>query len=144
MTYPGPLADVGDPLTAPFWRAVEEHRLVAQRCLSCRALRWLPAPICPECWAPGGDWEDLSGTGVIYSFATYRRAMAPAFKDLVPYTVALVTLDEGIEMHGMLERPGSVAIGDRVQVTFLDVAAPGASSGRTTLLRWQPLGVGRS
>jgi uncharacterized OB-fold protein len=132
MTYNGPLPDVTDPLTAPFWQAARAHRLEVQRCRRGLALRWQPAAICPECLTPGGDWTPLSGHGEIYSFAVYHRAMHPDFTDLVPYTVALVTLDEGVEMHGLLRTTGAVKIGERVCVDFVDI------DDAVSLVMWKP------
>jgi uncharacterized protein len=132
MTYSGPLPDIEDPLTAPFWQAAREHRLVAQKCESCHALRWQPSPICPECLVPGGSWAQLSGRGEVYSCTTYRRAMHSSFTDLVPYTVALISLEEGIDMMGMLTVTGQIGIGDRVEVDFVDV------DDVTTIVQWSP------
>ena len=37
----------------------------------------------------------MSGNGKVYSFVVYHRVYHPAFKDKVPYVVAVVELDEG-------------------------------------------------
>jgi len=65
--------------------------------------------------------------------------MHPAFADLVPYTVAMLELPEGIRMLGMLrtstgdvDADGEVAIGDTVRTTFESVTP------ETTLVRWLP------
>jgi uncharacterized OB-fold protein len=128
-----PLPDVDDPLTAPFWAAARESRLSVQRCDRCSATRWQPAPICPECLAPGGTWVDLSGEGVVWSYATYRRPMHPAFADSVPYTVALIELPEGPRMVGeMSTGSGSVHIGQKVRAVFEPL------SPEVTAVRWAP------
>jgi hypothetical protein len=54
---------------------------------------------------PSGEqlvWTDLAGTGTIWSCTVYHRAMSPAFRDQVPYAVAMVELDEAIRMVGAL------------------------------------------
>jgi hypothetical protein len=130
MAYSGPLPDVTDPLTAPHWAAAREQRLAVQRCTVCGALRWQPAVICPECLEPGGEWTDLAGTGTVWSYTVYHRAMNPAFADLVPYTVAMIELDEGIRMVGMLTDGDDVAIGQQVRATF------DAVTDDVTLVRW--------
>lgn len=130
--YTGPLPDTTDPLTAPFWAAAHEGRLAAQRCASCGAVRWQPATICPECLTTGGTWTDLAGTGTIYSYTVYHRAMNPKFKDAVPYTVAMIELDEGIRMIGMIADAGGppVEIGQPVRAVF------DAVTDDVTLVRW--------
>jgi uncharacterized OB-fold protein len=129
-----PLPDVNEPLTAPFWAAARESRLSMQRCDRCSALRWQPAPICPECLAPGGTWVDLSGEGVVWSYAVYHRAMNPAFKDSVPYTVAQVELREGPRMVGEIAAgAGPVEIGQPVRATFEPLTP------EVTVVQWTPV-----
>jgi uncharacterized OB-fold protein len=104
-TYAGPLPALDDPLTAPHWAAAREQRLAGRRCAACGALRWQPASICPECLTTGGEWTDLAGTGTIWSYTVYHRAMNPAF----PRPGALrasrwIELDEGLRMVGKLHR----------------------------------------
>ncbi|HEY3685301.1 MAG TPA: OB-fold domain-containing protein [Streptosporangiaceae bacterium] len=130
--YTKPLPDVDDPLTAPFWSAAREGRLVAQKCPACGYLRWPPGPICNECQHPGGEWTDLAPTGVLYSYAEYHRALDPAFKDDVPYTVGLIELDDGPRMYGMMRTtPTTADIGKRVQAVF-DPVTP-----EVTFVRWE-------
>jgi uncharacterized OB-fold protein len=134
MTASRPLPDTDDALTAPFWAATRESRLTAQQCTRCAAFRWLPAPICPECLEPGGTCSDLAGTGTVWSYAVYHRAMHPGFADLVPYTVALVELDEGIRMVGTLrdDLTREMEIGERVTAAYETVTPD------VTLVRWAP------
>ncbi len=56
MTNPGLLPDVDAPLTAPFWAAAREGRLVAQRCARCGALRFPPSEVCPEWLGMQAEW----------------------------------------------------------------------------------------
>jgi len=68
------------------------------------------------------EWVNAKGTGSIHSFTIVRRASDPAFAPLVPYTVALIDLDEGPRMMANILGPDALAvkIADRVQVTFED------------------------
>jgi len=141
MSYSGILPDIDDPLTAPFWAAARDGRLVAQRCARCGTFRWTPAEICPECLSSETDWAPLSGRAVVWSYAVYRRAMHPAFKAAVPYTVAMLELPEGIRMLGMVrtssgdaDADGEVRIGDEVEAAFEAV------TDEVTLVRWDPIG----
>ncbi len=74
----------------------------------------------------------------------YRRAMHPAFKGAVPYTVAMLELPEGIRMLGMVhtstgdaDADGEVRIGDEVVVAF------DAVTDEVTLVRWRAAGTER-
>lgn len=128
-----PLPDVNDPLTAPFWAASAKRKLVVQECAECGYLRWPPGPLCPECQKEGGAWTEVRPTGLLWSVATYHRALDPAFADEVPYSVALVELDDGPRMYGRISGdPGTFMLDTPVQATFYDVA-PGV-----TLIGWTP------
>jgi uncharacterized protein len=116
------LPDVDEALTAPFWAAAREHRLVVQRCDQCGALRWPPLPGCPECLSRRTTWVDVATTGTLWSYAVYHRALSAFFPD-VPYTVAVVDLDAGPRMTARLVGSrGDVAIGARVHAEFTEVA----------------------
>ncbi|MCP9955383.1 Zn-ribbon domain-containing OB-fold protein [Actinomadura madurae] len=58
-----PLPDVDDPLTAPFWAAAREARLVLPRCTHCSYLQWPPEPVCPECRHTGRAWHEFPRPG---------------------------------------------------------------------------------
>lgn len=76
---------------------------------------------------------DLSGRGKVWSFAVYHRAMHPDFADSIPYTVAMVELDEGVRMVGtMVEPTPELRIGQAVSAVF-EPATP-----EVTLVRWTP------
>ncbi|MFF3574546.1 Zn-ribbon domain-containing OB-fold protein [Nocardia jiangxiensis] len=130
--YAGPVPDVNDSLTAPFWEATRENRLVVQRCSSCGYLRWPPGPACNECLAPGGEWTELSPVGSLYSYAEYHLAFNPAFKDEIPYVVGLVELDQGPRMYGLMRsQPSTADIGRKVGAVFESV------TNEVTLVRWE-------
>jgi hypothetical protein len=117
-----PVPPVGDPLTGPFWEAAGEGRLVVQRCVSCGALRWPPLVGCPECRGRETTWDEVEPTGTIWSFVVYHRAFAAELKDQIPYTVAMVELDDGPYLVGRIvdgDRPP--AVGDRVVAQFIEI-----------------------
>ena len=88
-----PLPDVTE-LTKPYWDALDQGHLSFQRCNCGHA--WLPARReCPSCLAATSRWETASGRGRIVSWVVYHSAYHDAFKDRLPYVVALVELDEG-------------------------------------------------
>lgn len=81
--------------TEPFWAAVQERRLIMPKCDACGTMAFSPTVACSAC--AGGDftWTPVSGRGTIFSFVIYHRVYHPAFKDKVPYVVAVVELEEG-------------------------------------------------
>lgn len=86
---------VRDGLTTPYWQALEQGILTFQRCAACNAAWLPPRGECPECLAADWRWESASGRGKLVSWVVYHVAYHPAFKDRLPYTVAVVELAEG-------------------------------------------------
>ncbi len=82
-------------LTAPYWEAAREKRLVVQECRSCRQLWHPPLPRCPHCHAAGPGWRQVSGDGTIYTYTIVRHPTHYAFAGQVPYILAIVELAEG-------------------------------------------------
>lgn len=83
------------PLSQPYWDALKQGRLTFQRCSQC-GHSWLPARAeCPECLRAEWAWTAASGKGRVVSWVIYHHAYHEAFKERLPYNVALVELDEG-------------------------------------------------
>lgn len=101
------------PETQAFWTAANEGRLVVKRCNGCGQLHHYPRDICPHCLSDDTSWQDAAGTGTVYSFSTMGTADAA-------YTLAFVTLDEGVTLMTNLVDcdPATVSIGDAVTVVF--------------------------
>lgn len=101
------------PETLPFWTAADEGRYLVKRCRSCAQVHHYPRDVCPFCLGTDTVWETSPGTGVVYSFA-------PMGKDDAAYTLAYVTLDEGVTVMSNLVDcdPAQVHIGQKVRVVF--------------------------
>src|SRR5687768_3196704 len=83
-----------DELTQPFWDATAAHRLDIQRCQACRYYNHPPVRLCDQCGSPDLAYETVSGRGRIYSYTIMRQTSVAGFEDQVPYTNALVELEE--------------------------------------------------
>lgn len=101
------------PESLPFWQAADEGRYLVKKCKSCGQVHHYPRDICPFCLSEDTVWQDSPGTGVLYTFSTMG-------KDDAAYTLAYVTLDEGVTVMSNLVDcdPAQVRIGDRVKVVF--------------------------
>jgi uncharacterized protein len=101
------------PESQAYWSAANESRLLIKKCRACSKVHFYPRDICPHCMSADTVWETALGTGTVYSFSTMGKAEAA-------YTLALITLDEGITMMSNLVDcdPKSVKIGQRVRVVF--------------------------
>jgi len=122
VAYQKPLP-MPSELSAPFWEACRRHELVIQRCQNCRALRFPPAILCPECLSAVVEWTRVSGGGKIFSFVVFHRVYHPGFAADVPYTVALIELEEGPRLVSNIVDcpPSEVACDLPVEVVFEDV-----------------------
>jgi uncharacterized OB-fold protein len=126
-----PLPDLDDPITAEYWRAARDHRLVVPRCAACGYRFWPPEVVCPECQHREFHWEEVGPTGVLWSYATYHQALDAAFADELPYTVGLVDLGDGIKMYGIVRAPAEqLKIDQTVRASFEAVTSD------TTMVRW--------
>ena len=108
-------------ITQPFWDGCRKRRLLIQQCESCSGYVFIPQAFCPHCLGATLSWVEAAGTGSIVTFTVVWRPQTPAFE--IPYVVAVVALDEGVDMlTNLLDvDPGQVSIGDRVRVAFVDV-----------------------
>jgi uncharacterized OB-fold protein len=103
-------------LSAPFWEGLAAGEVRLQKCGQCGTHQYPPESFCYECGAPELSWVSVTGEGTVYSFIVVHQLYHQAFKDFLPYTVAIVQMDEGPRMlSAMLGLQAPVAIGDRVK-----------------------------
>jgi hypothetical protein len=121
-----------------YFAHARQHRLMLRACVACGLMRYPPTHACPWCMDLGWRWQEVSGRGTIYSYESVVHAIQPGFKEVTPYVVVLVELDEqrgqptpdeGLRIIGDLVKPDftmeaeqNVAIGRRVRVVFQDLA----------------------
>ena len=104
-----------------FWfDATKEHKLVIQRCESCKALRHPPRPRCDKCGSYEWDTLEASGKGTIYSFVVVHYPQVPSFD--YPLPIALIELEEGTRLVANLAgiAPEDVKVGMAVEVEWQD------------------------
>jgi len=119
-----------DAVSAPWWAAAAEGRLLYQECPACGHRQFYPRPVCTACGADP-EWAEASGRGVVHTFTVVRQYGQPPFKDELPYVVAMIELEEGVRMlsnvtdcdaesvHvGMPVEAYAVAAADEVAVPF--------------------------
>jgi uncharacterized protein len=111
-------------ISAPYWEAAREHRLVIQRCENCGHRFFYPRSTCPRCLHTEIAWDEVSGEATVYSYTVLRQAMTEAFKADIPYVLAIVELDIGVRMTTNIVdcEPEAVEIGMPVKVVFDDVS----------------------
>jgi uncharacterized protein len=111
-----------DDTTRFYWDAAADGRLVLQRCTSCDRLQFPPDVVCTYCQSEHLDHAELSGRGILYSFAVMDRPFHPGFVSCVPYVVGLIELAEQPDLRiltNVVEAdPRSLSVGMAMEVRF--------------------------
>jgi uncharacterized OB-fold protein len=111
--------------TLPWWQAAAEHRLVVQTCAACGTPRHPPGPMCPRCRSLDVRWQELPGTGTVYSYTVVHQAFLPALAAHLPYIVAVLELDGAPDVRFIsnLVEVGieAVQVGMHVEVVWEDI-----------------------
>jgi uncharacterized OB-fold protein len=105
-----------DPISRPFVEGLARGELRYQRCADCGAAQRLARYACRACGSTRLEWKNSAGGGIVFAVSVVSRAPSDAYKPLLPYTLALVDLDEGARLMAHAE-PG-IAIGERVAAGF--------------------------
>ena len=79
-----------------WWKAVDEGKVLIQRCTSCQTLRHPPRPMCGECQSV--EWDSIESTldGEVFSFTTLHYPKIPGYD--YPNTIGVITLSEGTRL----------------------------------------------
>jgi hypothetical protein len=112
-------APIPDADTEPYLTAALEGRMVVQRCKACGHAQLYGRALCTAC---GGEveWVAASGRGTVASFTIIRQNHSRPWRDMLPYVVALVDLEEGPRVMTNIVgcEPESVSIGLPVVARF--------------------------
>ena len=89
-------------LVAEFREHLKNGALVAQKCAACGTLNLYPRYACPHCQSQELVWQRLSGRGTLHSFTVLRMGAPEGFECDLPYALAVVKLEEGVQLLGRL------------------------------------------
>ena len=113
-----------------FWAGTKEGKLLVQACGSCGRLRHPPRPMCPSCRSTRRTWQEVQGTGTVWSFVVPHPPLLSPYSELAPYNVIVVELDADPRIRfvgnlvegpdGALDSvdPATIRIGEPVEVAF--------------------------
>lgn len=118
-----------------FWDGAKQHKLLLKKCSRCGKIDHPPYIYCSECWSEEHEWINASGQGKIYAFSTVLLGAPLEFTNDIPYTIAMVDLNEGPRMLTTIvnAKPEELKIGMDVEIIFDDITEG------VTLPRFQPL-----
>ena len=128
------------PVTAPFFEAAAEGRFMLQTCPRDGAF-FYPRARCPHCWQADWRWTPASGRGRVYSFTIDRIGHDPTQKELAPFVIALVDLQEGPRAVAQIVgcTLEEVRTGMAVKALF-DLYPPDGGGDPVPMLRFRPGG----
>ena len=117
-----PLPKIDELDTREFWLATARKELSYQECSACGKLVFYPRRHCTGCVAGELTWKTASGRGTVYSYSVVRQSYHPFFRQLVPYVVAWIDLEEGprilSNVTGIDDPLKDVFIGQAVQLEW--------------------------
>ena len=123
---------------------LKDGRLMGSKCKKCGYSTFPPRADCPECMSGDFEFIEYTGKGTIHTYSTIAAAPT-GFESEVPYTVAVVDLEEGgrlVAWLGDTLPAGDAKIGMDVQVVprifeeeadikvYYTVEQPGATWGK--------------
>jgi uncharacterized OB-fold protein len=113
------------------WRLKQQrYALVGEVCPHCDAKIFPPRDVCPNCGGEAKTQYAFSGKGKVYSYTIMRDAPA-GYEENIPYTVAVVALDEGPKVTAQLTDLGEqpVEIGMPVEMVTRRIRQDGDEHG---------------
>ncbi len=110
------------------WRLRNQRYNLEGTTCTCGYKSFPPKRICPQCKENPQSAMQFEGVGEVYSYATIYEAPA-GFEDYVPYSVALITLDDGPMVSAQLTDVNleDISIGMRVEMVTRKLKEHGES-----------------
>ena len=142
MSKPVPIPDAA---SAFFWAGAARGELLVQKCADCESFQYPPTVVCEKCQSRDVRPARVSGRGTLYTLTVMHQAFLPIFAEDLPFTIALVDLDDapGARMLTNIvgAAPGGLSAGDPVEVVFEprgEYALPQFRPARSQPARSQP------
>jgi uncharacterized OB-fold protein len=78
--------------TEGYWRAAGKGRLAVQRCRGCGAHRSPPVPVCYACNSLEWGWDEVPGTGTVFTYTWVDEPPQGALSHLGSYNISVIDL----------------------------------------------------
>lgn len=85
---------VVNPQNAAFFTNGRNGELSLQRCRRCATTQHPPEEVCRECQSTDFDYVAVNPTGTVVSYSIVHHPVHPSLRQVVPYNVVVVSLDE--------------------------------------------------
>jgi len=114
--------------TVRAWRHIpQRYNLIGSKCLQCGKVFFPKRILCPECRRKGKLEEiNLSGKGKILTYSVIETP-TDEFKNIAPYVVAIVELEEGAKVTTQIVDYDmeKIEIGKEVEMVFRKIREAG-------------------
>jgi uncharacterized protein len=110
-------------ITAPFWNASRERRLILQYCTKAEKFQHYPRSVSIYTGRKTIEWREVTGAGTVYAFTVTHRGPS-AFRGQEPYVVATIELDENVRLMSNIVNAGieEIRVGSRVRLNWAPMA----------------------
>jgi len=104
-----------------WWDAIQQEKLLIQKCSDCDVLRHPPRPMCGQCQSTNWQGIEASGKGTVYSYTILHHPIIPGYD--FPCPVGLIDLEEGTRIVANIRgcELNEIHIGMKVECMFEDV-----------------------
>lgn len=95
MTDYSLIMPVRDATSEPWFAGVAEGKFLIQRDPETGTPFFYPRAYVPGHPGREPEWMEASGRGTLYSYTIVEKSVHPEFRDMTPFTLAIVALEEG-------------------------------------------------
>ncbi|MCT7659004.1 Zn-ribbon domain-containing OB-fold protein [Mycobacterium deserti] len=113
----GPNRPTVDTDSEIWWAAVQDRKLLINTCGSCGRNSLYARPFCPHCWSEDVRLAPATGRAALYTWSVVHQN-APPFDTHLPYTVAMVDLEEGPRLMTLLVDCEQPCAGQKLALDF--------------------------
>ncbi len=115
------VVDENDRENYAFFGWCGKHELRLQRWKSNGLLSYPPSTACPWDGTAEFEWNVVEARGTVMSYSEVHHPLLPAFRDLVPYLILLVELDE---QRGLPSEHEALRVLANLVTTDVELAPP--------------------
>ena len=110
-------------ISKEFWESIKQHKFIIQKCKKCSKYIFYPREFCPYCLSSNLKWVQATEYGTIHTYSIIYRPPFSAFKENIPYNIAIIELDEGVRLMGTIINCNNneIKIGRKVKIVFKDI-----------------------
>lgn len=125
-----------DTLVQDYRDALGRGELIVQRCNDCTELNMYPRYACPYCQSENLGWQQVTGRGVLHSYTVSRFGAPIGFENELPYAVAVVKLEDGVQLLGRLVADSDGEWGSYTCDDEVEFVADGATGQDVRPIAW--------